>query len=240
MDAKTKTKKAAVKATKKAAPKPKPLVLIDPGHGGTYVDGDGVTRYITRTGGKFYAWPDGTTVYEGEQNREVGKALAEELRRMGIATAFTVDPRDPSDPSLGDRVAIANRIVKVNPNHRVILISIHHNAAQAHTAKGFEVFTSPGEDDSDELASILFEEFKEAIEDGEFVTTKLRPDWSDGDADKEARFSMLFSDAFASILPELGFYTNAEEAKKILSPDWVKANAKVIARAVGKFSKRIK
>lgn len=84
------------------------------------------------------------------------------------------------------------------------LCSIHCNAANQ-KAEGFEVFTSIGETASDSWATWTVDEYEK-----EFPERKFRYDFSDGDPDKEARFTVLTKTRGKAILFELGFIDSKE------------------------------
>jgi len=108
---------------------------------------------------------------------------------------------------LGDRCTWAN-------NEEVdCFISIHCNAAEDSRASGFEFFTSPGLTNADSLASGMWTAFRST-----FPAMKGRLDTSDGDEDKEARFAVLVGTNMPAVLVELGFITNPDEERWLLSP----------------------
>lgn len=77
------------------------------------------------------------------------------------------------------------------------LLSIHCNSGGG---TGFEAFTSPGNTSSDAWATALLEEYHR-----EFPDLAYRKDLSDGDPDKEARFTVLTESNGPAVLFELGF-----------------------------------
>ena len=92
----------------------KPLVILDPGHGGK----------------------DGGTVsgdaFEKNLNLQLSKKISSELNRHQISVVMTRS--EDKRVGLADRAIIANRY----PN--AIFISIHHNAATLNSAKGIETY----------------------------------------------------------------------------------------------------
>ena len=189
--------------------------LIDCGHGGI-VGG----RYVTN--GKQYDHGD-FVFYEGVFNRQLGLKIAEELKRNFINYEFIV--RTNNDVSLTTRVRRANSI---QHTHDSIYLSIHGNAAGTSSAKGIEIFTSPGETDSDVLATCIYDEL-------ETMEWKMRGDYSDGDADKESRFYVLRKTAMPAVLIEYGFFTNREEALLLLDEEVQRELARLTVNGIKKY-----
>lgn len=181
-------------------PKPKSnyVWLFDNGHGG-------IINGVYQTPGKRSPkWPDGTQLFEGEFNRAIVKRLILMCKLHGIEYVNLVP--ELKDISLGERVRRANNLWK--KSKRLIYVSIHANAGGG---TGFEVFTSKGQTKSDKIATYFFNEFKD-----EFPTERARPDWTDGDADKEANFYVLKKTAMPAVLTESFFMDNMEDCKEIL------------------------
>jgi N-acetylmuramoyl-L-alanine amidase len=111
---------------------------------------------------------------------------------------------------------------KVEHNWRPdLFVSLHCNAAASGAARGFEVWTSVGETKSDQAAELIINEFHKAFPD-----RVLRRDFSDGDQDKESDFCVLAGTLGPAVLVELGFLTNAEEAR------WLRENQLAIVKAL--------
>lgn len=153
-------------------------ICIDPGHGGS--DPGAVGMYGAR---------------EADINLEVGLILRELLRKRDKVVIMTRE----SNRFIGltERARIANA-AKV-----VAFISIHCNASNNRNAHGFEIYTSPGQTNADPLATAIYKMWWE-----EFPTHKLRADWSDGDPDKEANFTVLRRTIMPAVLIELDFLSN--------------------------------
>ena len=120
-----------------------------------------------------------------------------------------------------------------NDNNADLLISIHCNAAENKSAEGFEAFTTPGDTHSD----IAAEDILEAIESA-FPEMYPRYDLSDGDKDKEARFTVITVPECPAILLELAFISNDGEAGKLADPIFQEQYAEAIAKGINKFLKR--
>ena len=178
------------------------LWILDNGHGGI-VDG------VYQTPGKRSpVWPDGTQLFEGEFNRAIVNRLMAKCEANGISAVNLVDT--PNDVSLTERVNTANRLAK-SSEKPCIYVSIHANGFSNESANGWEVFTSPGETKSDEIATVLYEKA-----DQEFPERAMRPSTADGDPDKESNFYVLVNTSMPAILSENFFMTNSKECHEIL------------------------
>lgn len=175
--------------------------VLDPGHGGLLND-------VYQTSGKRSPiWSDGSVYYEGVGNRQIAKKVGDALLKLNIPVVYTVDPSNPVDVSLLTRMNTVNNL----PNKNKILVSIHSNGASAESASGWEIFTSPGQTQSDKIADIFYNEFA-----SEFKESKFRKDLSDGDFDKENPLYVTKQSNCPAVLLENFFMTNEKECKEIL------------------------
>lgn len=182
-------------------------VVVDPGHG----------------------YPDpgarGKVSNEADINLDVAfflsKILSEKFKVIAPMTRTGTKRlyRDNRNLDLSARPAMANRI------NADAFVSIHCNGAVAVEANGFEVITTPGQNNSDKLATAIFDSWKEA-----FPAQKKRADYSDGDPDKEANLKVLRETRCPSCLLELGFISNPQEEKFLLN----KLNQEMMALAIAK------
>ena len=111
-----------------------------------------------------------------------------------------------------------------------LFVSVHCNAFSDPDAHGFEVWTTRGQDDSDALATALFE----AIESN-FPQLSGRKDTSDGDVDKEAGFAVL-KGGMPSALIELAFISNPEEELILRDPDYQKLFGLAISTGIQRYA----
>lgn len=163
-------------------------IVIDPGHG-------------VPDGGA--AGPQGT--HEADINLSAAVALSKELCRRGhIASLTRSGPRrifaDNRGADLSARPAFANRI------GADCFVSLHCNGAANGAASGFEIYTLPGQDHSDALATEIFRAW-----DGVFKAQRKRTDYSDGDPDKEANLRVLRECRVPAVLVEMAFISNPQE-----------------------------
>lgn len=162
------------------------VVCLDPGHGKT-------------TGGK--RSPD-SSLMEWEFNRSVAYKLKPLLEANGIQVIMTVAKDDKTDPSLKDRVAVANNAGDVD-----LFISIHSNASgpgnRWTSPSGWEIYSWNKGTIAEKAAKVLSDATKAS---GLF--SKMR-------GTKTANFYVIKNTTMPSILIEHGFYTNYEECQKL-------------------------
>lgn len=169
------------------------MIIIDPGHG-----------YNT-PGKRSPLWPDGSQLFEWEFTRDIARRIQRDLSHMGIKSIILVE--EAIDVRLYARADRANRIAQDFPGS--FLISIHGNAGGG---EGWEVWTSPGQTESDKLAAKLFESAKYYLQG-----FKMRSDYSDADPDKESKFTILTKTTCPAVLTENLFYDNEKECRFMLS-----------------------
>lgn len=168
--------------------------LLDSGHGG--IDPQG--NYVTAPD-KMYEHPDGTIIYEGKFNREVRDELIQLIIYDKQMEWFIVN-HGYKNMSLGERVKYANQLQEIHG--RCIFVSIHGNAGGG---KGFEVYTSVGETESDKIADVWIEEMN-----------KIFPDKVDR-GEKDRDFYVIKNTTCPAILTESFFMDTLEDAKLMLS-----------------------
>lgn len=201
----------------------KRIYIIDPGHGGVNPN----TGIYVTAGKRSRVWSDGSVYYEGQGNREIAQLVISELKRKGVSYGLTVDCY--TDLGLTKRARKADRLISESGKPGV-LISIHSNGVSNPSAHGYEVFTSPGQTSADPFAEIMFEAIG-----AEFPELRARPDYSDGDADKEAKFTVLTKTKCPAILLESMFHTNEAECKILMSSSGKVRIAKAIVQAILKM-----
>lgn len=169
--------------------RPRPLVVVDPGHGG----------------------PDPGAVNELLALREsdINLSLALEFLRVSSGAPYDVRLLRVTDASL----SLADRARLANEAGVAALLSFHANAASEPGAEGFEVWTSRGETPADRLSTLIFTEFLLG------TMLVGREDKDDGDPDKEADFYVLRASSMPAVLIEFGFITNEGDAEALSDPD---------------------
>lgn len=168
-------------------------VIIDPGHGKT-------------TPGK--CSPD-KSYFEWEGNRKRAKALGDALKAKGYEVHYTVEPSSDKDITLAQRGIITNNFVKKYGAANCVFVSSHSNAAGHGSwmnAKGWSIYTTRGQNNSDKLAEFIYKAAVKYIKG-----TPLRTDMSDGDHDKEADFYVIKAANCPAVLIEHFFHDNKED-----------------------------
>lgn len=202
------------------------LVILDPGHGGlspyrftlpskyvTYPNKAFKHPYMKPQPGEMLApsFHGNGWFFEGVWNRILVNKVYALLQDLYIPTLKVTNMY--ADMSLSARVKRANDIGKRYPHP--IYISTHANASALHLARGYEVYSSPGNTKSDLLAEWHYECVARLFGD----KIKMRPDVSDGDHDKENRFYVLTKTQMPAILIEHLFFDNYQDALLLMRED---------------------
>lgn len=163
-------------------------VVIDPGHGG-YDEGAS-----SKNG-----------VYEKDLVLEVALKLASKLRENNIKAFLTRD----KDIALGDfvREDIINRAKFIDSKKADLFLSIHLNGSDIASAKGVETYNEYLDDKSYKLA--------ESIQD-ELSSIEYTKDRGIKGTDEKSLGILRYSQT-TGVLVELGFITNAEDEKYLVS-----------------------
>lgn len=173
-------------------------VLIDNGHG---IDTPGKRS----PDGRFreYLW-----------NRWIASDVVAALLADGFDASLLVP--ETNDIALSTRVRRANKACTEVGAGNVLLVSIHANAAgdgsRWMSAQGWSAYTSPGKTKADAAAECFYDAFEAAFPD-----RRIRRDYSDGDRDWEANFTILKNTKCPAVLLENFFYDNRDECAWLLS-----------------------
>ena len=172
------------------------------------------TAHLKSTPGK--RSPDGK-FREYAYSREVIDAIRVCLESAGYRVFIDIEEDDmrlSQSQELSRRCQIVNDLCKQYKD--CIYVSVHVNAAASdgrwHNATGWEIYTSVGKTKADELASCIYNQAKNIIKD-----KKLRTDFSDGDADKEAHLYVLKHTNCPAVLTENFFQDNKDDVDYLTS-----------------------
>lgn len=188
------------------------MPLLDNGHG------------QNTPGKRSPVWADGSQLFEWEFNRDIVRRIADKLDDMAIR--YEILTPETNDVSLQERCRRANEYQQMYNN--CVLFSIHGNAGGG---TGWECYTSQGATKADEIATLLYEEAEK-----EFAGWKIRKDYIDGDADKEANFYILRHTVCPAVLTENFFMDNEKDCKFMLSEDGRERIAKIHINVIKKLA----
>lgn len=195
----------------------KKTIVIDPGH--NYGGDKGATSNIN---GKEYS--------ELELNMEVSLYLKDELEQKGYNVILTRQAGEKVETNVTD--SLKNRVVIANKANAGLFISIHHNSSEVKQANGIETYYSSAEQGEDfkggAIASKLQISKKIALAVDNKVAQGMKLN------DRGIKDSKLFikSTNMPSILIEIGFITNEQDAERCSDVSKQKETAKLIAEAV--------
>jgi len=183
------------------------MLLLDYGHGG-------ILNGKYQTSGKQYHFTSGLSVYEGVINRQVAIELARLAMQDGhevidvlTGKQFNINQVENRDIPLATRVSNANK-------YKGVYISLHADAAgntstgSGHNATGGTIYTSIGDTGADKIADSIAKSMAQVVH--------VRRDLKDNDWDMEADFYVLKKTHMPAVLIEMGFFTNEEEARRLL------------------------
>ena len=204
-------------------------ILIDPGHGGKDT---GAVGYYTNSKGKK------TEIREKDVVLEIGTELYKKLKKDFPDKRIYLSRSDDSTMSLDERVELANNI-PLAEHEAILYVSIHANSNLRKEPSGFEVwYLSPGyrrniiaEDAADKeilpiLNSMLEEEFTtESILIAKFILDGLDAEigkQSPNRGLKEEEWYVVRNANMPSVLVEVGFVSNPNEAKLLADSNYLR------------------
>ncbi len=227
-----------VSAAKDPFSYPISTVILDAGHGGK---DPGASASYSFTGG---------TVNESDLVLDITKRVYALLVLEKPELKLVMTRNDDTYISLAERSRIAYT-TELAPQSSLLFVSIHINSAHAREATGFEILTKRQEkritflDEHTPIGNIpMFAPFTslelnrllnqrnlfvaktfEDILSQKMLTSRNR-------GIKERDLYVLNASRVPSVLLELGFLSNEDEARNILSPAWRQQVANAIAKAV--------
>lgn len=191
-------------------------IILDPGHG----DPDpGALGSMSR---------------EADINLSVALTAQKYLKTYGYIPILTRDTnkrifKDNRTIDLSARANVANRI------NGDCFVSFHCNAAENRMANGFEIYTTLKQNNSDKLATCIYNEWVKAFPD-----QRKRVDFRDGDPDKEANFKVIRETRCPSCLIELAFITNPREELFLINAENQDLMGAAIATGIHNFIEGMK
>ena len=187
------------------------VIFLDAGHGGIDPSGTYTTAPSKMYDHKKGNFHNGSIFYEGVKNREYCRLIQKACSLEGITVIPVYHPY--LDTPLSARVKIANEYHK--NICKGVYVSEHSNAANA-KAKGFSVWTSIGQTQSDLYAEMLLDVYKQSFEGYDYIRIR-EEDYKDGDGDYEENFKVLRDTSMPAILTENLFFDNFDDASLLMS-----------------------
>lgn len=185
--------------------------------------------------------PDGR-LEEWKWNRETRDMVVEELDKLYIQSyddhVEDVTLNGSENADLKVRVERANKKIADNTKKGVksVYVSIHVNAAgngsEWKNARGWSVWTTKGQNNSDKLASAIHDSAKREMELWE---QRVREDMQDGDTDYESNFYVIKNVSCPAVLVENFFMDNKDDVEWLLSEECKRVCARVIVMGILKY-----
>lgn len=186
--------------------KDKPLVIIDPGHGGEDLGAKSRTKPV-------YS--------EKNFNLVTARMLQRHLRQMGYEAVLTRE-KDVF-------ITLDKRAEMACHPESEIFVSVHFNAATSQLAEGIEVFYF--ENEEEKLRTRSSKALAEAVLKEVVSSTRAK-----SRGVKHGNYHVIRETEVPAILIEGGFLTNATELSKIKSPDYLKKLAWGVAQGIANYA----
>lgn len=161
--------------------------------------------------------PD-SSLMEWEYNREIAKRVQRILLSYGWDTRLVVE--DDWDMSLKQRYLKVNKVCDKYGAGNVIMVSIHCNAAsngQWSNARGWSVWTTKGQTNSDKLADELYIAAQSYLP--QRGMTLRKETYNDGDVDYEKNFTVIYGAKCPAVLTENLFMDNKVDCAWLLTEE---------------------
>lgn len=187
-------------------------VVLDAGHGGR--DGGAVSK---------------SGIAEKDLNLAVTNVLYDVLTLCGVDTVMTRTEDslvcDESDPALKGKLKMTdlkNRLAIAESNPNAVLVSIHMNNFPIEKYSGLQVYYSPNNDASLDLAQTVQKNVREALQPDN--DRKVKPAGSN--------IFLLDRISTPAVLIECGFLSNRAEAQKLTDKTYQAQLALVLADSI--------
>lgn len=185
----------------------RPQIILDAGHGG--MDGGAVGVNNTPEQGI---------------NLAITLKLKELLQLNGFEVILTRPNEnsihDPSETSVAKqkRSDMRNRLKIIENHPNALFVSIHQNKFSDPSCKGAQIFYSPNHSDSEQLAKLLQESFRE----------NLQPENSREIKASDESLYLLWNAEIPAVLVECGFLSNPNECELLCDESYQEKIAFVI------------
>lgn len=175
-----------------------PTIIIDAGHGGT----------------------DGGAAVGGVVEKDINLSISLVLRDIFLANGFDVVMTRDADISIHDEGIksvkkqktsdLHNRLAIVESYPNAIFLSIHQNKFDSGKAKGAQIFYSPNNLQSRELAELLQQDF----------ISMLQPENTRLCKKAGKNLYLMYKAKCPAVLIECGFMSNPDEAARLTDADY--------------------
>lgn len=196
-----------------AQPVSRPVVILDPGHGGI----------------------DGGAQANGIVEKDINLAIAQNLRDLLSVQGFHVIMTREDDRSIHDegitqiarqkRSDLHNRLAITENHPEAILISIHQNQFPQPSCQGAQIFYSQNRPESQKLAQSIQESFQR----------NLQPENDRQIKPAQNNLFLLYEAKIPAVMAECGFLSNPQEAQKLSQTEYQEQVAFVILEGLMDF-----
>lgn len=193
---------------------PKPTIIIDAGHGG--IDG-------------------GAVGVGGEVEKEINLAISLTLRDIFLVNGYQVVMTRETDISIHDEGAksvkqqktsdLHNRLALVESYPNAVFLSVHQNKFGDRSSKGTQVFYSPNNPQSENLAKAI----------QTHVVELLQPENKRENKKAGKNLYLMYNAKCPAVLVECGFLSNPEEVKKLSQTEYQNQMALTIFYSVVEY-----
>ena len=196
----------------------KKTIAIDPGH--NYGGDRGAESTI-----------DGRTYEEVELNMEVSLKLKTELEERGYDVVMTREEGD--EEKIEESQSLKNRVIIANNAKADFFVSIHHNSASGiQTAKGVETYYSSAEQGDEFKGGAAFNKIDISKKMATIINNNIVKDLNLNNRGIKDSSLFIRSTNMPSVLVEVGFITNEEEAERCSDSKSQQKVAEAIADAI--------
>lgn len=199
--------------TKTFTVRKRPTILIDTGHGGA--DPGAIGRL------------NGKPVYEADYNLKIAKFLRQELINRGFNVKMS---------RTGDTYVTNERRSNIANNNDVDLhFALHHNAASPSARGGLSIYPSMKYNASTQASFTESREISQRLQKAYRATGMVdRGAYRDIDISGHTLYIMRNS-RMRTVLTEMGFITNSQDVRLIVSPSFQRSLAKEMAKEISNF-----
>ena len=188
-----------------------PVIIIDAGHGG--FDGGAVAA-------------DGTQ--EQYLNLDIARKINEYLLKLGYETIMTRNDDDSIHDADAETIRqkkvsdIHNRLSIIEKNPDSVFISVHQNFYSESKYSGAQVFYSPNNPNSEQLAANIQNS----------IVSSLQPTNTRQIKKSDSSIYLLYHSVTPSVMVECGFLSNKEETEKLKNDNYRLQMAEAICKGI--------